>query len=84
MTIGEASILIGIIFLILTNIAKILTEKTSSDKFEKILNRVMLVQEIQTSKQRRFEEDHGVLKNRVDNHDAEFSNVRKEIREITA
>lgn len=82
MTFAEATIFVSLVFLIVTNIIKILKDKNSADVFGKLLNKVALVQEIHATKLRRVEEDQATLRHRVDNHDDEFSNVREQIREI--
>lgn len=82
MTIGDASILIGIVFLILTNMIRILNDKASAAVSQKLLNQIVLTQKLQGADIVSAQEDHSVLKRRVDQHDDEFKAIRKDFREI--
>lgn len=82
MTIGDASILIGIVFLILTNMIRILNDKASAAVSQKLLNQIVLTQKLQGADIVSAQEDPSVLKRRVDQHDDEFKAIRKDFREI--
>ncbi len=82
MTVGEAAIFWALIAAIIAFLYKAIRETTNADSFRKILNQLSVVQQIHANKLIHAQDEHLTLKNRVDNHDEDFTNVRQQIREI--
>lgn len=81
MTIGEASVFLGIVVLILTTVIKTLKDGTNTEAMMKLFRGLSLETQKQAIKMTGHEEDINRLKISRDEHAAELKQMRKAMRD---